>query len=223
MKKRLKKLLKHPATQGAIAKLIAGYVQLVWATSRITLCIDERAAPYAYGEANGIFCFWHGRLLMVPKITPKGRMLKALVSQHSDGELIARAIEELGMHTIRGSSSKGARAALRAMLDQLEAGSNIAITPDGPRGPFQVAAPGAAQLAKLSGKPIIPASFGTSRGKQLESWDKFVVAWPFSRITYIIGAPLTFEALDTQVVTDMTEALQAELIRLTEEADARCL
>ena len=113
-----------------------------------------------------------------------------LISQHRDGQIIARTVGHFGIKTVAGSSSKGGAQALRAMVKALKAGDCVGITPDGPRGPRMRATDGAVALARLSGAPIIPATFGAARGKVLPSWDRFLVAWPFGRGVIVWGDPI---------------------------------
>lgn len=131
---------------------------------------------------------WHGQLL--PCIwANRYRGLCAMVSQHGDGEIITRLIAHLGFRTVRGSSSRGGREALLAMLRELEQGSAFAITPDGPRGPAGVPHPGVLMAAKRSGAPIITLRCEVSRAWQMGSWDGFQVPKPFARIKVTYGDP----------------------------------
>lgn len=219
MKALLKKWLKSDMVLTLLTVLMAYYIKLVYATSRITLVIDAQAKPFMDGEQNAIFCFWHGQLLMQPCIIPQKRAFHVLISHHTDGELIARVVRHFNVDTVRGSSSKGASAALREMVHILDAGNNIGITPDGPRGPDQVAALGAAQLAKISKKPLIPVSYAASRFKRMRSWDRFMVPFPFARITYHIGAPIALQGTGKGAVEQTTELLQTTMRSQTEKSE----
>lgn len=219
MKDLIKKILKHDITLSALTWVIAQYIRFVFFTSRITLVMDSEAKPYMQSEKNGIFCFWHGRLLMVPCIKPKDRVMHVLVSHHNDGEIITRVVKNLGVDAVRGSSSKGGTAALRNMVDILEAGNNIGITPDGPRGPQHQAAQGAAQLAKIAKKPLVPVSYSVARGRNMRSWDAFLVPFPFTQITYTIGAPIGFDGVGKNAVEQVTEQLQTVMVRDLEQLD----
>ncbi len=111
-----------------------------------------------------IMAFWHGQLLMMPYAYP-GPGMTALISEHRDGELIARTVQRLGFFVTRGSTTAGAARGLRQLVKQARQGYDVAITPDGPRGPRHVAQPGAIELARLSGLPIVPVAFGASKKK----------------------------------------------------------
>src|SRR5437899_2909227 len=102
-----KRLLKHPFTQSLLAWLLSLYIRFVYLTSRKERCIDDDAMPYMRGEQNGIFAFWHGRMMMCPTIEPPKRKMHVLISFHRDGLLISQVIGHFGEATISGSSSKG--------------------------------------------------------------------------------------------------------------------
>jgi len=191
--KRFKHLLKSPAVHHLMVKIIALYIRIVFVTTRKRYDVHPDSARYLKGEDNAIYSFWHGRMMLMPCMSPKNRRMQVLISLHRDGVLISEVMNEFKFKTIAGSSSKGGREALMAILRGLKAGDNIAITPDGPRGPYQVAASGVASAAKLSGKPIIPITFAASHCKRARSWDKFIFALPFSRIIFCVGAPVMID------------------------------
>ena len=113
-----------------------------------------------------------------------------LVSEHRDGELIARILESMGYATIRGSTSRGAGRALIGLVRTLRQGGDAAVTPDGPRGPRHKFAPGAVVAAHRSGAPIVPAVAHVDRFWQLKTWDAFIIPKPFARVTVCYGAPV---------------------------------
>ena len=214
-----KRILRHPAFLFVACWIVAQIIRLIQATNRVSHHAPDSILPYMNGEKNAIFAFWHGRLLMQPLIAPP-RDMYVLVSHHNDGALIAQTVEHLGIRAVRGSSSKGARRALSEMVGLLRKGYNIGITPDGPRGPFQEAAPGAVQLAKISGIPIIPVSFSASRHKRLRSWDKFMVPKPFGRICYHYAEPISVGGdAKKEDIAMAQQHLQEELNRITAAAD----
>lgn len=185
-----KRLLKSERAQNFLSALLALYIWLVYITARLICTVDEKSEPYMQGNANAIFAFWHGRMMLLPATCPPKRQMRVLISLHRDGTLISRTISHFGQETVSGSTSKGGQAAVMEMLRALEAGDNISITPDGPRGPVQIAAPGIATVAKLSGKPVLPVTFSAKRCKRFRSWDRFMLAFPFSRIAFCVGAPI---------------------------------
>jgi lysophospholipid acyltransferase (LPLAT)-like uncharacterized protein len=111
-----------------------------------------------------ILAFWHGQMLMMPYAYP-GPRISVLISEHRDGELIARTLQRLGFSVTRGSTTAGGARALRQLVRLARQGYDIAITPDGPRGPRHRVQRGVVELARLTGLPIVPVAFGASKKK----------------------------------------------------------
>lgn len=132
-----------------------------------------------------IYVFWH-EYILAPLYLRGNCDLVMLLSRHKDAEVLGRVAHHLGFGTIRGSSNKGAAAAL---LEMTRRGRNahITITPDGPRGPRRQMAGGAIFLAAKSGMPIVPMGFGMSYPKRAKSWDQFAMPYPFSRVRAVVG------------------------------------
>lgn len=219
--KRFKRLLKSRLVHRILVWWIAQYIRLVFITARKVHHIDPEAEDYMRGEDNAIFAFWHGRMMMMPCLHPACRQMHVLISQHRDGVLISEVMNEFRFKTIAGSTSKNGREALMGILRALKAGDNVAITPDGPRGPLQVAAAGVATAAKLSGKPVIAVTFSATRHKRASSWDRFMLALPFSRISFCVGAPIMIDK--SMPDEEARAAIEALLNQLTDTADAECL
>lgn len=135
------------------------------------------------------FTLWHGQLL--PLIWHhRGRGVMLMISEHRDGEMIARVAQSLGYGLIRGSTTRGAGRALLAAVSALEADREIAITPDGPKGPARSFAPGALVAAYRSRTPLLPVSAATNRAWRLGSWDRFMIPMPFAKVTIAYGDPI---------------------------------
>ncbi len=109
-----------------------------------------------------ILAFWHAQQLMMPLAIP-GLKAHILISQHRDGELICRIVARFGLDAVRGSSTRGGAEAFRRLVRLGRSGGNLVVTPDGPKGPRQVAKVGVVQLARATGLPIIPMAFGCSK------------------------------------------------------------
>lgn len=153
---------REAAWRRAAPPLIATLIRVVGRTMRLrTINREAIEARWHRGEAS-IIAFWHGRQLMLP-LTYGGAGLDILVSQHRDGELISRAMSPFGFSTVRGSTTRGGSLALRALVTAGRRGRDLAITPDGPKGPRGVVQAGVIQLARLSGLPIFPVAFGASK------------------------------------------------------------
>jgi lysophospholipid acyltransferase (LPLAT)-like uncharacterized protein len=118
-------------------------------------------ALYREGR-NIILAFWHAQQLMI-LFSYRGPSAHVLISQHQDGEIIARIIAKFGHQAVRGSSTRGGVAALRELIRIGRSGRDVAVTPDGPKGPAQVAKMGVIQLARVSKLPIIPLAFSCSK------------------------------------------------------------
>ena len=140
----------------------ASIIRLLGKTMRITVRGAD-AVDNLYREGRHIIlAFWHGRQLMIP-LSYHGREVHILISQHRDGELISRIMSRFGYHSVRGSSTRGGTAALRQLITLGRSGVDLAITPDGPKGPRCVAQPGTIQIAKVTGLPIVPLTFSCSK------------------------------------------------------------
>lgn len=136
--------------------------------------------------------FWHDQLFLIVFGYP-GKGAKLLISASKDGELLARTMKFFGHETVRGSSSRGGRAAFKAMLALSKEPVDIVLTPDGPRGPRHELKDGIIQLARMSGRPVIPMAFVCSRGHRFQSWDRFLLPYPFCRGVYSFGEPVYFD------------------------------
>lgn len=129
-----------------------------------------------------VFTFWHGQLLPLIHYH-RGEGIVVLVSEHGDGEYVTRVIERHGFGTVRGSSTRGGRKGLKGLVRAARAGHDLAVTPDGPRGPHGVFKPGALAAAQMTGAPVVPVAVGSSSGWHFGSWDGFLVPKPLTRIT----------------------------------------
>jgi lysophospholipid acyltransferase (LPLAT)-like uncharacterized protein len=144
-----------------------------------------------------IFVLWHGQLL--PLLFRHQREgVAILISEHGDGEIIARIAMGLGYATVRGSSSRGAARALLSLARTIEAGHDLAITPDGPRGPAKSVAPGALIVAQRTGVPLIAVAASVKSAWRLNSWDGFLIPRPFARIDVAYSDPVYIEAKDAR-------------------------
>lgn len=156
-----------------------------------------------------IFSLWHGQLLpLLWHHREEGVVL--LISEHRDGELVARAAESLGYALVRGSTTRGADRALISVIRELQAGREVAITPDGPKGPARKYAPGALIASQRSGAAILPVVAVADRAWRLNSWDRFMIPKPFARVTVAYGDPTNVLAATPRAAAD--EALRFETI-----------
>ena len=163
-----------------------------------------------------IFCCWHNKLFLGPHLLPRNRVINALQSSHSDGMITSVAFKYLGMNVILGSSKKGGMQAFRKMMKCLQLGESIAITPDGPKGPKEQVKEGIIKLAQISNTPIIPLVWATEKFKTINSWDDFVLPYPFSKGIYCYGKPINIKKnINVNQFELERQKLENELKRLT--------
>ncbi|OYV64997.1 MAG: hypothetical protein B7Z72_12650, partial [Gemmatimonadetes bacterium 21-71-4] len=159
-----------------------------------------------------VIVIWHGQLL--PQLwVHRGQNVSVLISEHRDGEILARIANAMGYRTVRGSTSRGANRALVGMVRELQLGYDVGITPDGPRGPNHSFAPGALLVAQRANCPVIPFGAHVSSAWHLGSWDRFTIPKPFARVTIAYGDPIPAPSGDPRTLSDQTprfrDALEA--------------
>lgn len=153
-----------------------------------------------------IFALWHGQLLPLLYLH-RDQGVVVLISEHSDGEIIARIASSFGFGTVRGSTSRGAARALLALARVVDSGRDLALTPDGPRGPAKSYAPGVLMLAQRTGAPIIGAVATASSAWRLKSWDRFLIPKPFARVNVTYTAATQIEAASLREATQQSDAM----------------
>lgn len=198
------------------------YIRFVYLTNR--WAVEGGEVPrrlHAEGRPF-ILAFWHGRLGMIPMAWQRLAPMHMLISGHRDGRMIADVVSYFGVNSIAGSSRRGGLAALRAMLKRLADGDCVGITPDGPWGPAMTASEGIVNVARLAQVPIVPIVFATSRGRVLDTWDRFFFARPFGRGVYLWGEPIEVPAeLDEAGLEAMRRLVETRMNDMTREADRR--
>ncbi len=187
-----------------IVRLGGAVLRLLASTWRITEVHADRFGALRAAGKPFIFTLWHGHLLPLTW-SRRGEGITVMISEHRDGEIIARIVEGWGYRTVRGSTSRGAGRALLGMVRELESGKEFAITPDGPRGPAGVAQGGVLLASQRANAPVVPMRADCPRAWHLGSWDRFMVPKPFARVTITYGEPW--------VATGTDEAAAAELGR----------
>lgn len=170
------------------AFIAATILRLLFLTLRLRL--DDRCG-LSRGECQGpvLICFWHNRILGItlsfqrryPRRERHG--VTVLTSPSKDGEILARLVGAFGMGAVRGSSSRRGSAALRELVSLVRKGRDIAITPDGPRGPRYRLGPGVILLAQTTGAEIILVHASFSRCFRMKTWDGFIIPLPFSTVS----------------------------------------
>jgi lysophospholipid acyltransferase (LPLAT)-like uncharacterized protein len=216
-----KRIGKSESLRGLLCWLGSLYIRFAHASGRWRVEGGETAAQLWDQGQPFILAFWHGRILMMPKSWRPSVPIHMLISQHRDGQLIARTVSHFGIRTVAGSSTRGGSAALRAMLKALKGGQCVGITPDGPKGPRMRASDGIVNLAKLAGVPILPATFSCRKRRLLGSWDRFAVALPFSEGLFVWGEPIHVARDADEAGLDQARLLVEDgLNAITRRADA---
>lgn len=171
-----------------------GLIRLLFAFCRARLVNVEIPRGFHARGAGIIQVMWHSRLLFGPFAYQGNKKGHILISSHGDGEIIARITALFGFSHVRGSSSKGADRALKQMLKIARQNGDLILTPDGPRGPAEVVKAGVAQIARLTGMPVIPFAVSATRCVRLKSWDRFLIPLPFATCFFVWGEPVSCEA-----------------------------
>ncbi len=232
-KKIRRPLAKSRLAKGILARLLALGLRLVGLTNPRVEGSETSLDSYAEHEPL-IIALWHGQHLLAPVFYPKGRRLAAMVSRSADAELNADVLAKFGIEIVRGSggregahnADKGGASALIRLKKVLDAGTNVCMIADIPHGTPRDSGQGVVLLAKLSGRPVLPAAFATSRRKVLEkTWDKTTINLPFGRSSVVAGKPI-YVAADAdaaelerkrQEVTDALNAATSKAYRLVDE------
>ena len=164
--------------------LLPELLKLLFSGLRVQLV--PASEPLPDSRKGMIFAFWHGKMvagwLLTGKLFP-GKQATAVVSLSEDGQLLSDTLERLGFRLIRGSSSKGGREVKEMMLEALQGGTLVAMTPDGPRGPVNKFKYGTLRLASEHGIPMVFAEISFAKSRTLKSWDNFEIPMPFSKVT----------------------------------------
>ena len=166
---------------------VVGLIRLLSATFRWNISDPDNLLD---GTEPRIWAFWHNRIFAIPAVQYKRapqRNVAILSSASKDGEIIAAVMIRLGMSSIRGSSSRRGTSALLKMKSHLEAGGDVGVVPDGPRGPRYKLGPGVVKLSQLSGVGIVPVRVDYGSAWVFRSWDRFRLPKPFSTVTVTFG------------------------------------
>lgn len=197
-----------------IPRLTAAILAAIGTTLRFEVIAEDGAIPSPI-PAKGIFCFWHQCTLPCGWYFRKYRCT-VLISRSFDGELIARTLELLGFETVRGSSSFGGAAVMLTMQEILSGGFAVAFTADGPRGPIYQTKMGPVKLAQITQREIGSFYLLPERAWTLNSWDRFLIPKPFSKVIVSWSRAVAPPAKDADAA--MLEAKRMELNEAMERA-----
>ena len=192
--------MRSDGVQAALGWVLGTYLRVILRTVRWRHENVECVEPALTGQSGAIALFWHGRIPLCLATAPQWwrKQTRAFVSPSADGEFIAQALAMAGFPAIRISSAKKgdsakarqAVAAIREAVGWVEGGGALVVTPDGPRGPNEVIAPGAVQIARRSGQPVYLMGIAANPAIQMKTWDKVMFAVPFGHGAVVWEGPL---------------------------------
>lgn len=218
--------MKLPNKQEFLAAIAAGLARMVFSTIRLRVT-DHSGFLKNPPDGPRILVFWHNRIPAItiaflryyPARHPSRKGVSVLTSPSKDGDILAGVMANLGMGSVRGSSSRRGSTAIRELTSLLESGTDLAITPDGPRGPKYSLGPGAVFLAQKTGIPIMPLHAHYHHAIRLKTWDNFAIPLPFSRIDITIDPYLTIP-VDAPDLEAERVKLESHLKSAAQKADA---
>jgi lysophospholipid acyltransferase (LPLAT)-like uncharacterized protein len=191
---------------------VSAVLRLWWRTIRIEMPAEDLGVVTGRGRPV-IFVLWHNRLFLTPEFVIRyrgGHPIYSLVSPSGDGAWLAALFHGVGMGAVRGSSSRGGREAATALVEALQSGCDIGITPDGPRGPVYALKPGALVVARRAGSLLVLVGMDFESAWRVGRWDGFYIPRPFSRVQ------ARFVTVDPSSMDDSEEAARHLGRRLVE-------
>ncbi len=212
-----------PAPQNPFKAVVIGWlaaqiIRLVSLTLRYEIQ-DPHGVRKISPDQRLIWIFWHNRIFCQPIIYRKylkHRRISVLTSASKDGAIIAQTVRRFGLGAVRGSSSKRAAKAGAELVACLQGGSDIGITPDGPRGPCYKLAIGPVRLADMTRSPIVSINVNYTKCWQLRSWDRFRIPKPFSKVHVSFGAP-THATIESEDAEPVRQAIESYLMTETKD------
>ena len=220
----IKAIGKKPAVLNFIGSLAYLYTYLVGKTSSFKVNGLDEFAKLIQKHNGAIFVTWHGRALMIPYFWSNRLPMKALVSPHQDGRIIAKLLRSYNIFSIDGSSDRNAKSAALEIVRNLKQGTSVALISDGPRGPRMRLNKSVIYFAKKTGKPIMGFTYSASRSKIMKkSWDAMLIP-PLFTTGYIFSTtPLFVPSTTTDDEMEiLRQQFEDELNHITKEADKLC-
>jgi lysophospholipid acyltransferase (LPLAT)-like uncharacterized protein len=204
-----------------VPRLVWALLSIVGRTWRFEVIAEEGAEPRIFGQGAGpeIYCFWH-QCVLPCAVYYRATGATILISRSFDGELITRTLECFGFDAVRGSSSRGAREGLLGLKSVIESGGPAIFTADGPRGPIYRTKMGPVKLAQMTGAPIGAFHLQPKRAWVVNSWDKFLVPMPYTRI---VVSWARWTHVDAGTPAEQLETKREELNAAIERARVRAM
>lgn len=199
-----------------LSRMMVLALRVLFMTCRIKkyLAVPEGVPDNQTGERCHTYSIWHDSLLVCIFITRRPKMI-ALVGAHRDGSYVSQVLKAVGIRPIRGSSSKGGAKAIVEILERAE-GHDVAMTPDGPRGPRREMKSGCAFISGHTGQPVLATSFTCTNAWHIKgSWTTLMVPKPFSTIYCLSGNPIAVPRNASRGQIELlTQQIQAEMDRV---------
>jgi len=171
---------------------------------------------------NYVLAFWHGTMLL-PWYLKRDKQFYTIISKSNDGEILTRVLKSWNYNVKRGSSSNGGSEVLTTLIEKTKTGSSIAITPDGPKGPKKKLKAGAVIIAKKANVPLVLLGIGLRKKKELKSWDKFQIPYPFTKIFAVYSKPIFIDKdLSYEETDNMINKVSEKLNSLQKQAEQYC-
>jgi len=207
----------HPGPASFFGALVTRLLGMTWRIEWRGLERLERSRALAQ---QGIFCFWHGRLLAFV-YCHRGWNIQVLASEHADGDLIGRTAGRLGFGHLKGSTTRRGAAALRDLAAALRRGLDTGLAVDGSRGPRGVVQQGAIELSRMTASAVIPVSYAARPRRLLASWDRFQLPGLFAKVVVAFGEAFVVPAGSEPEERERYRLhLERTLGELTAEVDA---
>ena len=212
------------ALTSTLLKLI---VRVIWSTCRVTHIVGENNVERVAADGKAFIpCYWHQQIMFgswyMFQLIKRGIKIGFLVSPSKDGEIAANVIKSWGGAVIRGSETRTGALAMRDMYNLIAKEKvSPAINTDGPQGPMHVFKVGDLMLSQFTKAPLLPLAYAASKAWQLNSWDRFMIPKPFSRIAIVIGEPFTTpKGLRAEDLEPQRLQMENTLKDLTRQAEA---
>lgn len=195
-------------------------VKALSATYRVRLYDPENEKTVLDRHQSLIYASWHQRFFPGITFFSSRKPIAIMISQSRDGEMVARVVDILGWRSVRGSSTRGGVAALKRLKDLARKGYKIGHIVDGPKGPFGYVKPGLLRIAQVAGKPVVPTITSAQKKWVFNSWDRFMVPKPFSRVIIRFGDAIDVPAeLDGDAFEQKRVSIEQRLKELYEDTD----
>ena len=184
-------------------------------TFRLKVENEKEWIDYLENGGSVLLCIWHQQFFSAIRHFQNYKVFNPsiMISQSSDGKIVAGVAERTGWNTVRGSSSKGGREALKKMITNLKESKLAVHIVDGPKGPSGIVKPGAIRLAHAANAVIVPFSVSAEKAWYFNSWDKFLLPKPFSKVFLRFGKMIKFDRVKDKEIFEK-QRMQLEEIML---------